>query len=100
MKSRKPKSAKVQKGQTHTDGPAIPPALLGELRASFKRFTAATAAVEEHNARGQAIAREAVNAQAIHEHYVEKLKVKLSVKDGDLMDLDRGVVRLLIERGS
>jgi hypothetical protein len=93
LKKRKPKTPP----QTHVDGPTIPSALLGELRASYKRYQAALKAVDDHNEQAKFIQREAINAEAVHLHFVGRVQLKFGATDGDLLDLDRGVLRIQVK---
>lgn len=98
MMSRQSAARKGKRGDTHTDGPAIPATLLGELRSSFRALQAAQAEVDAHNAAGRLVAQRALSAQAVHEHYVGRLKKRLpELKDGDTIDLERGIVRVAVQ---
>lgn len=92
----KAKRAKASDGPVYEDSDRIPAILLGELKASFKRLRAAATAVEEHNQRAAALQSEATSSHAVHEHYMDRVKARLKLNDGDMLDLDRGIVRRLV----
>lgn len=85
---------RVKMDDPFTDGPAIPPTLLGELRAAYKAYDAALKATEDHNERGKLLQKNYVTTEAVFEHYLQRTRGKLKLADGDVLDTTRGIVRV------
>jgi hypothetical protein len=76
------------------DGPKVPVQLLGEIRAAFAEHKAAEQESVEHNERGRIIQRRINASAAVLEHYLQRARAKFNLKDTDMIDFERGIVRI------
>lgn len=79
-----------------TDGPSIEEPLLSDLRAAKAELDATRAAIEGHNRMARILTEKAASARAVWMHYEKRAKDSMKLKDGDMLMLQAGIVRVKV----